>query len=265
MHARKRSLATLVGCGLVVLLGGCFGSDDDPADPAGGNPLAGDPALQAQIDLGIEAANELLDMIPGWAAGDFVVLPDKDAIYNPGCTCWQWTEESGNAYSNPFDYKMWQFNATFYAGETAQQTPEGADRLEVTLNYIHSFGTVPTEQNTDNESTTFAVYMTVIVSPVGGNPVSVYGGGAGYASYDASHGEGYTYAETDFGVDLDMTLPLPGCPTGIMTFDTEDEENGPTLVSVSYDGDSTISWTVSQGWEGETQLHGSETVPCGNK
>ncbi len=269
MHASPRYLSCLFAIILFVCFWGCSG-DDEPGigDPGGGNPggtqFSDDPALQAQIDKGLEIGNAMMTMMPQWASGNFVGPPDKDAIFNESCTCWAWQQTLGSQFGNPFDYTMWDFTATFYAGETAVADPEDADRVVVEVSFVQNSGFFDAQQEDgDNESTTFTAFFSVSISPVGGDPVTISGGGtADFSSSGTIRGTYFAYFST-FGVDMNLTLPLTGCPSGEMQLVDMGREDGVTSFSISYDGTTTAWWTLSIDGTGE--FRGSETLICGGK
>jgi hypothetical protein len=262
----------ITGLLCVVLLAAAWGcSDDDEGginDPGGNNPPGGntysdDPVLQAGIEKGLEVGNALLAVAPRWAAGDLVDPPTKSALYNPACQCWTWEVVDGDPAANPFDYATWNFVATFYAGETAIEGPAGAESVRITMTYSRHSGFYSLEENGDSESTDFSVSLIVVIGPVGGDPALISGsGGAEFVSTGTVAG---TFFERygQFGVSIYLDLPATGCPVGTMSIDMMDEQEGPTLFSMGYDGTTTVHWTLSQGWQGENTIRGSETVVCG--
>jgi len=264
MGASPKYLTCLFAIALIVCFWGCSGDDEANPNNPGGGQVTDDPAVQAQIDKGLEVGNALMAMMPQWASGNFVGPPSKDAYFNENCVCWTWQEDLGNAYSNPYDSSSWSFTATFFAGETPVPDPGSADRVQVDVHLIQNSGFYPEDESGGDEgSSSFIAFLSIVISPVGGNPVMVSGGGTASYSASGSVGDSYYAHYAEFDVHLELTLPLPGCPSGIMTIETMDEEDGPTLFSVGYDGSTTAWWTLSQGWQGEFTVRGSETVLCG--
>jgi len=253
-----RLLIIALMIGLFAFCTGC----DDAEDALNNIPTPGDdPAVQLVAAEGVQMAAGLMATLPDLAEADFTSKSIEDAYFDESCTCWYWTVAEGNENSNPYWLRQASYQATFLNGETPQRELEGADRIALAIIFQYEWSDF---QGEAYSSKTVMITQDLEITGLGEasvsygmnglkvGPLNVEGTGMGYVSggtgnYSDDEWDGF-YEE--FDVNAGITMPLPGCPSGFLNFDTEEAQ-----FNMGFNGTSTGSWAYK---------FGSTTVDSGN-
>lgn len=248
-----RLLTIALMIGLLAFSTGC----DEAEDALNNIPTpADDPAVQLVAAEGVKMAQSLLAALPQVMAGGLGAKSIDDAYYDESCSCWLWSVYEGNENSNPYWARNTSFQATFYNGETPQMELEGADRVAMVVTFFYEWN----EFNNDQYSSKSVMVTANLETTEMGTKVTVttQGTGTGYVSggtgnYSDDEWDGF-YEEFDVAVDVD--LPVPGCPSGLIDFLTEE-----ATFHMGFNGSTSGSWSYKFG---DTTLDsGNFPIGCG--
>lgn len=251
-----RKLITLImACGLLLSSAGC--SEDDIADVLNLPTPQDDPAAQAMVAEGANMAEGVLNQIEGWTQGDLGGPPKTDPEWNPECECWQWIIEDGDL-SDPHDWwtRNWSFAVSYFQGETAQQTIEGADRVTADIGYDYADGLFVSETDNSNRYLFFNLFLEATDFLTG--VINVNGGGSGTLMINIVDGEDVTEVYEAIEIDVQFTLPLGGCPTGTMTFTM-----GTSVFLITFNDTTIASWTFTPDGNPDLAFNGTFNLNCG--
>jgi hypothetical protein len=241
---------------LILLLAplGCSDSDDGPTGP--NVPTADDPALQLIQAEGPEMARAIVAALPDVVGGALGKSID-DAYYDQSCGCWRWSVMEENQTISPYWSRSAAFSATFYAGESAQMSPEGADRIALSLTFMYTWAEF-SETTYKNREVLFTLDCEATDWDSGAMSVSGTGWGEVFGGEGNYTDEEYDGFYEEFDIVHGMTLPLSGCPTG--SIDLATEEAGFTM---DFDGTPTAAWAYLFG--GATVDSGTFPLGCGTR
>jgi hypothetical protein len=248
----RHILLLLLLTGLLVLIPACSSDDDDNGGTAPPIPTYDDPVLEAMATEGAEVAQGIIDMAPGWMAGQVGKRDTTAPVWDAECMCWRWTISEGE-YTDPMDTwsRVWALALTYYQGETPQQDFEGADRIGV-VTVFNSNASSNSEAGSKYAWFTFT--LETFIEPGGPGLIMISGSGAGNLGAESYAGEDYTYFNDELTIVVNLTMPLTGgCPTGALELDTDTKS-----FSVGFNGGSTAYWDYvfgpGQFKEGEMKI-----------
>jgi hypothetical protein len=137
---------------------------------------------------------------------------------------------------------MVNYTATFYADDIAQRELDGADRVELKMNFYYEWSEFH-EETYSSKSVMISLDMGITGLDTK-TTLTTTGTGTGYVSGGTGNNsddewEGF-YEE--FTPEVDMTVPIPGCPTGSVDLVAEEAN-----FHMGFDGTATASWAYQFG------------------
>ena len=152
--------------------------------------------------------------------------------------------------------RIWHFAVKYYQGETAQQALAGADRVTADIGYDYSDYRYVDESNNSSRYLYFNVFLEATDFLTG--VINVNGGGSGTLMINIVDGEDVTEVYEEITIDVQLTIPLGGCPTGTMTYTM-----GTTVFLITFNGTTTASWTFTPDGNADLAFNGTFNLNCG--
>jgi hypothetical protein len=254
-------LTFLAAFGLV--LTGCGSSDENnPANPGGSQTLTltGEEAEDFATSA-LSMVNELVDMVPDFAAGDFddfnaAKSNDEEITWDPVQSAYVFDFEGPVFEMEPPNY--WTMSMGIWvqyrdAMGSPMQFPVGAVEMEMD----YDFGMHMHMQEDGNLSDMEYLMSTSITVAYLGEGESYAIDGSGSTTVEVEQVTPQQSESGQFTMEwsMDITTTPDGCPSGTATVNCQD-----FTLNATYDGQGGVNWTLSgTGY----QASGNEYAACG--